>query len=182
MRQGAPLWHKQRFPHGMKPLAEYMHQRGLKFGLYSRPGWGNEALVAKALADWKIDYFKYDFSSPDEIRRMIAAIRRAGRPLCFNSCEWGREEPWHWAGIVGCQSFRFMYDQVDKWSSPADWNAGIGVTTGFDQADLVGSLIRPGCWMDADAVLAGLRGRTSMAPAPRAASTSSIEPSSASSA
>ena len=116
--------------------------------------------MAKALADWKIDYFKYDFSDPDEIRRMVAAIRRAGRPVCFNSCEWGREEPWHWAGIVGCQSFRFMYDQVDKWSSPADWNAGIGITTGFDQADLVGSLIRPGCWMDADAVLAGLRGKS----------------------
>ena len=159
-RAGAPLWHKQRFPHGMKPLAEYMHQRGLKFGLYSRPGWGSDVLWAKALADWKIDYFKYDFCAPDEIRRIVAAIRRTGWPVCFNSCEWGREEPWHWAGQVGCQSFRFMYDQVDHWSSPADWNSGIGVTTGFDQADLVGQLVRPGCWMDADALLAGLRGKS----------------------
>ena len=52
-----------------------------------------------------------------------------------------------------------MYDQTDKWSSPADWNAGIGITVGFDQADLVGHLVRPGCWMDADALLAGLRGK-----------------------
>jgi alpha-galactosidase len=158
---GAPLWHKQRFPHGMKPLAEYMHQRGLKFGLYSRPAWtrGNEGLLAKALADWKIDYLKYDFSAPDEIRRMVDAIRREGRPVAFNSCEWGNAEPWHWAWLAGCQSFRFTYDQVDKWSSPADWNAGIGITVAFDQADRVGHLIRPGCWMDADAVLAGLRGK-----------------------
>jgi alpha-galactosidase len=158
---GAPLWHKQRFPHGMKPLAESMHQRGLKFGLYSRPAWtrGNEALLANALADWKIDYLKYDFSAPDEIRRMAAAIRQAGRPVVFNSCEWGNEEPWHWSWLVGCQSFRFTYDQCDHWSSPADWNAGIGVTVGFDQAEFVGHLIRPGCWMDADALLAGLRGK-----------------------
>ena len=162
----APLWHKQRFPHGMQPLAEYMHERGLKFGLYSRPAWtrGNESLLAKALVDWKIDYLKYDFSAPDEIRRMLAAIRRAGRPVCFNSCEWGNEEPWHWAGIVGCQSFRFTYDQVDKWLSPADFNAGIGITVAFDQADRVGQLLRPGCWMDADAILAGLRGKNSHPP------------------
>ena len=160
---GTPLWHKERFPHGMKPLAEYMHQRGLKFGLYSRPAWTrrNEALLANALADWKIDYLKYDFSAPDEIRRMVAAIRRAGRPVCFNSCEWGSAEPWHWSWLVGCQSFRFMYDQVDKWSNPADWCNGIGINVGFDQADLVGHLVRPGCWMDADALLAGLRGKNS---------------------
>ena len=78
---------------------------------------------------------------------MVAAIRRAGRPVCFNSCEWGLEEPWHWTWLVGCQSFRFMYDQVDQWSSLADWNSGIGITTGFDQAELVGRLIRPGCWI-----------------------------------
>jgi alpha-galactosidase len=91
---------------------------------------------------------------------MVSAIRRAGRPVCFNSCEWGREEPWQWAPLVGCQSFRFTYDQVDQWSSPADWNSGIDITVGFDQADLVGHLIRPGCWMDADALLAGLRGKS----------------------
>ena len=89
---GTPLWHKERFPHGMKPLAEYMHQRGLKFGLYSRPAWTrrNEALLANALADWKIDYLKYDFSAPDEIRRMVAAIRRAGRPVCLQQLRMGQ--------------------------------------------------------------------------------------------
>ena len=116
--------------------------------------------MANALADWKIDYFKFDFSAPDEIRRIVTAIRRAGRPVCFNSCEWGNAEPWNWSGLVGCQSFRFMYDQVDQWTNSADCNSGIGITVGFDQADLVGQLIRPGCWMDADALLAGLRGKS----------------------
>ena len=90
---------------------------------------------------------------------MVAAIRRAGRPVAFNSCEWGNAEPWHWTWLAGCQSFRFTYDQCDKWSSPADWNAGIGITIAFDQADYAGHLVRPGCWLDADALLAGLRGK-----------------------
>jgi alpha-galactosidase len=159
--EGRPLSHKQRFPGGMKALADYMHQRGLKFGLYSRPAWtrGKEDNLAKTLAEWGVDYFKYDFASPAEHRRMAAATGRAGRPILFNACEWGNNEVWRWAVAAGCQSFRFTYDQVDKWHSDADCNAGIGIDIAFDQADGIGRLVRPGCWMDADAVLAGLRGK-----------------------
>jgi alpha-galactosidase len=75
-------WNAERFPSGMKALGDYIHARGLRFGIYSRPVWvrGEEERIARAFAAWGVDYLKYDFSDEDAERtngRMIAAVRAA---------------------------------------------------------------------------------------------------------
>jgi alpha-galactosidase len=106
-----------RFPTGMKALADYVHSRGLKLGLYSdagdktcggRPGSrGHEYQDALTYAKWGIDYLKYDWCNTDDLKAQGAyttmrdALRAAGRPIVFSLCEWGNNQPWDWAKNVG---------------------------------------------------------------------------------
>ncbi|HEU4390927.1 MAG TPA: glycoside hydrolase family 27 protein [Blastocatellia bacterium] len=106
-----------RFPSGMKALADYVHSRGLKLGLYSdagdktcggRPGSrGHEYQDALTYAKWGIDYLKYDWCNTDDLKAQGAyatmrdALRAAGRPIVFSLCEWGNNQPWDWAKNVG---------------------------------------------------------------------------------
>jgi len=143
----------QRFASGMKALADYVHSKGLKFGVYSdagsktcqgRPGSnGYEDADARQYAAWGVDYLKYDWCSTDGVDPKIAyptmrdALKRAGRPIVFSMCEWGRSQPWTWARGVGhlwrttgdigpsWQSFvRLLDQQVDLWkfAGPGGWN------------------------------------------------------------
>jgi alpha-galactosidase len=107
----------QRFPSGMKALADYVHGKGLKIGIYSdvgattcggRPGSrGHEYQDAKTYAAWGIDYIKYDWcdskglNSVGAYTTMRDAIHAAGRPMLFSICEWGDTKPWEWAKDVG---------------------------------------------------------------------------------
>ncbi len=107
----------QRFPSGMKALADYIHSKGLKFGIYSDAGWktcggrpgsrGREFQDAQTYAAWGIDYLKYDWCYTDDLaakgayKTMSEAIRQAGRPIVFSLCEWGSNKPWEWAKEVG---------------------------------------------------------------------------------
>ncbi len=123
---------KDRFPHGMKFVADYVHSKGLKFGIYScagkytcqgRPGGlGHEYQDARTYAKWGVDYLKYDWcnSSTQDAKSSYANMRdalyTAGRPIVFSICEWGSNKPWEWAGDVG-NLWRTTGDISDSWNS-----------------------------------------------------------------
>lgn len=106
-----------RFPSGMKALADYIHSKGLKFGIYSDAGWktcggkpgsrGYEFQDAKQYAKWGVDYLKYDWCNTEGLNAkgaymtMRNALRDAGRPIVFSICEWGDNKPWTWAKDIG---------------------------------------------------------------------------------
>ena len=116
---------KDRFPHGIKFLADYIHSKGLKFGIYScagtltcagrPPGRGHEYQDALSYAHWGVDYLKYDWcnteglKAPEAYKKMSEALRAAGRPILFSVCEWGGSKPWTWAKDIG-QSWRTTGD------------------------------------------------------------------------
>ncbi len=128
-----------RFPSGMKALADYIHSRGLKFGLYSdagtqtcqgRPGSkGYEVQDALQYAEWGVDYLKYDWcntagqDAKESYTVMRDALEAAGKPIVFSICEWGLSEPWTWAQDVG-NLWRTTGDITDAWS-----NAGGGMSS-----------------------------------------------------
>ena len=103
----------KRFAGGMKALADYVHSRGLLFGIYSdigpktcagRPGAaGHFDLDAATYAEWGVDYIKVDWcnaddlDAPAEYTSFRDALRRSGRPIVLSICEWGRNDPWNWA-------------------------------------------------------------------------------------
>ena len=122
----------QRFPNGIKPLADYAHSKGLKFGLYSdagnytcqlRPGgYGYEDIDAQTYSDWGVDYLKYDnclnggISAKVRYPRMTIALMRQERPIFFSICQWGEEEIATWGRAMG-NSWRTTQDIVDRWDS-----------------------------------------------------------------
>ena len=106
-----------KFPHGMKSFADYVHAKGLKFGIYNCAGTktcagypgtrGHEYEDARLYASWGVDFLKYDWcftdslNAPEAYKTMSAALRATGRPIVFSICEWGDHSPWLWAGGVG---------------------------------------------------------------------------------
>jgi len=106
-----------RFPSGMKALADYIHSKGLKFGIYSDAGWktcggkpgsrGYEYQDALQYAKWGVDYLKYDWCNTEALNAegayltMRNALYSAGRPIVFSLCEWGNNKPWDWGKNVG---------------------------------------------------------------------------------
>jgi alpha-galactosidase len=106
-----------KFPHGMKAFADYVHSKGLKFGIYNCAGSktcagypgtrGHEYEDARLYASWGVDFLKYDWcntdslNAPEAYKTMSAALRATGRPIVFSLCEWGGHDPWLWAGGVG---------------------------------------------------------------------------------
>jgi alpha-galactosidase len=163
-----------RFPSGMKALADYAHVKGLKFGLYSDAGTGtcqkrpgskdHEELDAKTYAEWGVDYLKYDWCNTegqdarDAYGRMSRALRAAGRPIVFSMCEWGSSRPWLWAQGIG-QLWRATGDIQDCWDCGRGWG-GMGVTHIIDlMADLY-PYSGPGHWNDPDMLEVGNGGLT----------------------
>src|SRR5437867_3169869 len=122
-----------RFPGGMKALADYVHAKGLKIGIYSSAGTGtcqrrpasldHEAADARKFAEWGIDYLKYDNCNNENrpalerYRAMGEALKATGRPIVYSLCEWGQNRPWEWARSVGGQLWRTTGDISDRWSS-----------------------------------------------------------------
>lgn len=165
--EGNPLWDAAKFPSGMKALGDFIHSKGMKFGIYTRPAWvaGHEDKVAQAFAAWGVDFVKYDFSDKDgkeSNRKMVAAIRKAGRPIVFNVCEWGVNKPWEWAEEIGAQSWRTTFDLVDKWETPTNSNAGNGILTNLDINEGLSKYAGPGHWNDPDMLIVGLHGDNNM--------------------
>ena len=157
---------KDRFPHGMKYVADYVHSKGLKFGIYScagkltcekRPGGlGHEYQDARTYARYEVDYLKYDWcnSSTQDAKSSYANMRdalyAAGRPIVFSICEWGSNKPWEWAGDVG-HLWRTTGDIGDS------WNSMINI---FNQQKDLAKYAGPGHWNDPDMLEVGNGGMT----------------------
>jgi len=147
---------KEKFPHGIKYLADYIHGKGLKFGIYScggsktcagRPGGrGHEFQDALMYAHWGVDYLKYDWcnTTTQDTKATYITMRdglyAAGRPIVFSLCEWGSTKPWEWAGAVG-HLWRTTGDIRDSWDSMINI---------FERQKDLYNYAGPGRWNDPD--------------------------------
>ena len=154
---------RTRFPSGIKALADYVHERGLKFGIYSdagtktcggRPGsQGHEYQDAIQYGRWGVDYLKYDWCSTgsrnaEEAYALMAdALRSTGRDIVFSMCEWGTSKPWLWASKIG-NLWRTTGDITDKWEGKHGYS--LGVATIVDLNEPLWSYAGPGHWNDPD--------------------------------
>jgi len=129
-----PANHK--FP-DMKALADYVHSKGLKLGIYSGPGTrtcagypaslGHEEQDAKMFAAWGIDYLKYDWCSAGRMyknealqpvyQKMGVALQATGRPIVYSLCEYGMGGVEKWGPQVGGNLWRTTGDIRDSWES-----------------------------------------------------------------
>ena len=165
----------QRFPSGMKALGDYIHGKGLKFGIYSDAGTmtcakrigsiGHEYQDAKQYANWGVDYLKEDWcntlpgqSTESSYTLMRDALAASGRPIVFSICEWGSTKPWLWAGPVG-NLWRSTSDIQDCWDCKKPWG-GNGVAQILDQMNGLESYAGPGHWNDPDMLEVGNGGMT----------------------
>ena len=159
-----------KFP-DMKALANYVHSRGLKLGIYSSPGprtcggyvgsYGHEEQDAKTYAQWGIDYLKYDWCSAGRVypdtdlqaayQRMGQALGRCGRPIVYSLCEYGTADVWTWGTKVGANLWRTTGDIQDNWNSMSK--------IGFNQSRLA-PFAGPGHWNDPDMLEIGNGGMT----------------------
>lgn len=163
-----------RFPHGMKYLADYIHSKGLKFGLYScagsytcqgRPGSrGHQFQDALMYAKWGVDYLKYDWCSDEGQNAQAAyatmsdAIKESGRPMILSICEWGEHEPWKWGKGIG-HLWRVTADIRDCYQCLFDWG-GVGVLNVIDKMADLYPYAGPGHWNDAEMLEVGNGGMT----------------------
>ena len=172
---------KTKFPSGMKSLADYVHSKGLKFGIYSDAGtktcggmpgsYGYEEKDAKTFAGWGVDYLKYDYCySPDytsanndykmaiaRYKAMGDALKKTGRPIVFSICEWGPRSPWLWGKEVGGHLWRTSYDVADIWDRPNNEHSPIGILTSIDAVANLARFAGPGGWNDPDMLVVGLK-------------------------
>jgi alpha-galactosidase len=161
----------KRFPNGIKAVADYVHSKGLKFGIYTSAGTktcntagfpgglGHEQQDANLFASWGVDYLKYDNCNNqgvDAVQRYTAmrdALRNTGRPIVYSICEWGRTGPprvWEWGKNVG-NLWRTTGDISDNWTS----------MIGKAQANRVlPQYAGPGHWNDPDMLEIGNGGMT----------------------
>ena len=158
-----------RFPSGIKALADYIHAKGLKFGIYScagtntcagRPGGlFHELQDARTYAAWGVDYLKYDWcnhaseTAQQAYSRMRDALQQSGRPMVFSICEWGQSRPWLWATNVG-NLWRTTSDIQDCWDCRRDWG-GMGFTHILDLQAGLEAFAGPGHWNDPDMLEVG---------------------------
>ena len=127
----------KKFPEGMKSLSDYVHSKGLKFGMYSCAGnltcagypgsFEHEFLDAETFASWGVDFLKYDYCYhskiiPGEIlyRRMGLALENCGRDILFSACSWGADETHKWIKQSGASMWRSTGDIFDNWESIRD--------------------------------------------------------------
>jgi len=174
-KNGRLIPNPKRFPSGIKALADYIHSKGLKFGLYSSAGTstceplrenrgfpgglGHEKQDAATFASWGVDYLKYDNCNNQKVpalqryAAMARALRATGRPIFFSVCEWGENKPWLWAGKppVSAGSWRTTGDIRDTYAS---------MLKNFKQNVVLARYATPGHWNDPDMLEVGNGGMT----------------------
>lgn len=155
------------FPHGMKYVADYVHSKGLKFGMYSCAGvrtcsdypasYGYEFEDAKQFASWGVDYLKYDFCAFPEsgikesaYLTMAMALRNSGRDIIFAACNWGVGNPSAWMRSRGAHTYRSTGDIFDNPTSFKDIFKG-------QYNNVSGN--GPGCYNDMDMLIVGMHGK-----------------------
>jgi alpha-galactosidase len=177
-------WHGQRdslgfihpdpvhFPSGIKALADYIHSKGLKFGIYScagaktcagKPaGRGHEYQDALMYAKWGVDYLKYDWCDTEGLNAVGAyttmrdALFAAGRPIVFSLCEWGNNKPWVWGAKVGhlwrtTGDITHCFDCEDNHGTWSSW----GIMKILDKQDGLREFAGPDHWNDPDMMEVG---------------------------
>jgi alpha-galactosidase len=161
-----------RFPSGMKALADYVHAKGLKLGIYSdagsktcggKPGSrGYEYQDAYTYSRWGIDYLKYDWCSTDSLKAagaymtMRDALAKAGRPIVLSICEWGTDKPWTWGQSTGhlwrtTGDITACFDCIKEMGGWRAW----GVLQILDKQDGLRQYAGPGHWNDPDMLEVG---------------------------
>jgi alpha-galactosidase len=162
----------ERFPSGMKALADYIHSKGLKFGIYSDAGAltcggriasrGHEYQDALTYAQWGVDYLKYDWcsteglSAPGAYTTMRDALFAAKRPVLFSLCEWGNNKPWEWGKSVGhmWRTTGDIFNCFDCEKKYGGWSAW-GVMLILDMQKDLRKYAGPGHWNDPDMLEVG---------------------------
>lgn len=161
----------EKFPHGMKYVADYIHSKGLKFGMYSCAGYltcagypasyGYEWVDAMTFAEWEVDFLKYDFcfhpmtERADILyKRMAIALSNCGRDILFSACSWGSENTKQWIKETGAHMWRSTYDINDSWASVKNLAQSQIVTMEYNGR---------GCFNDMDMLIVGMNGKGNVA-------------------
>ncbi len=156
-----------KFPEGMKAVADYVHGKGLKFGMYSCAGqrtcgdypgsFDHEFLDAETFASWGVDFLKYDFCyKPVGVdgqllyRRMGMALRASGRDILFSACNWGSDDVWSWIRSTGAHMYRSTGDIFDN---PESYRK-----IALSQLHKLGASA-PQCFNDVDMLTVGMYGK-----------------------
>ncbi len=165
----------KRFPSGIKALADYVHAKGLKLGIYGDRGTmtcmnipqsgskGYEDRDAKTFASWGIDYLKYDncnipygSNMKTDYQKMQTALANCGRPIVFSICAWEYQD---WMPATG-NLWRTTRDIVDKWDATGHQYGFVGIINAIDQNSKYTNSAKPGAWNDPDMLEIGNRGCT----------------------
>lgn len=156
-----------KFPNGMKAVADYVHSKGLKFGMYSCAGnltcagypgsFEHEFIDAETFAEWGVDFLKYDYCYHSPIipgqylyRRMGLALENCGRDILFSACSWGADETHEWIKTSSASMWRSTGDIVDEWAS---------VKNLTKQQEKLHSYNGVGCFNDMDMLIVGMYGK-----------------------
>ncbi len=157
----------EKFPNGIKYVADYVHSKGLKFGIYSccgtmtcgdYPGsYEHEFIDAATFAEWGVDFLKYDFCYrtqfvPGDIlyKRMGLALANCGRDILFSACSWGNDETEKWIKTTGAHMFRSTHDINDSWGS---------IKKIFMEQERLHPMNAQGCFNDMDMLIVGMNGQ-----------------------
>ena len=157
----------EKFPSGMKAVADYVHSKGLKFGMYScasvrtcagyPSSYDHEYVDAQTFADWGVDFLKYDFCNFPETGdcvgrylQMSMALKATGRDILFSACNWGSKEPWKWMNSIGAHMYRSTGDIQDNYQSFKN--------IALSQVDNL-CMSGPGSFNDPDMLIVGMYGK-----------------------
>lgn len=157
----------EKFPHGMKAVADYVHSKGLKFGMYSCAGnltcagypgsYEHEFIDAETFAGWGVDFLKYDYCYHSPIvagkylyRRMGLALENCGRDILFSACSWGADETHEWIKESAASMWRSTGDIFDTWES---------VKSLVKQQEKLHPYNGVGCFNDMDMLIVGMYGK-----------------------
>ena len=166
-RTGKIVPDPEKFPHGMKYVSDYVHSKGLKFGMYSCAGtltcagfpasFDHEFLDAKTFAEYGCDFLKYDFcnmpktaNGPLMYRRMGMALKASGREILFSACNWGSDSVHQWIRSAGAHMYRSTGDIFDNFQSMK--NIALSQENNLCYS-------APGCFNDTDMLTVGMYGK-----------------------
>lgn len=158
---------KEKFPNGMKAVADYIHSKGLKFGMYSCVGtmtcagypgsYMHEYTDAQTFAEWGIDFLKYDYcyrskstAGVESYRKMALALKNTGRDILYNACSWGHDDTKNWIDTVGVNMWRIGTDIKDSWVKTKEI-----IKASFN----INNINYMNCFADLDMLIVGMKGR-----------------------
>ena len=166
----------KKFPNGIKVLADYVHSKGLKLGIYSdaaqltcggcTASYGFEEQDARTFASWGVDYLKYDYCNAPEdsatarlrYKTMADALSKSGRDIVLGICEWGQRNGEEWCEHVGGQLWRTSSDVRDMWKDIVN-QGGVGILDIINVTAPLSKQVRHGQWPDMDMLVVGLNGK-----------------------